>query len=355
MRVLDRYIVRTLLAAISVVTLVLLVLLGLFMFISQQGEVGTGGYTSGQALWFVLLNVPDQLFQFLPIGAMIGALVGFGGLARGSELTVMRASGVSIRRIGVSAGMAGLLLAALALVVSEFVAPDLGQLAREQKALAKYDNISFAGQGGAWVRDGDLILKVEAQSADGAFGGLTVFDLSGTGGLTGVGRAASALEQPGGRWKLNGYAESRFDGASITARRVPSRDLDTRVSGAFLGVATADPTQMSVRALRQLVAYLHGNGQETRAFEFALWSRIAKVVAVFFAVLLALPFVFGSLRSTGAGARATQGLILGLGYFLLQKMVESGTLAFNLDPMLLAWAPTLLLGAVVGTLVLRMR
>ena len=354
MRVLDRYIVRTLLAAISVVTLVLLVLLGLFMFISQQGEVGTGGYTSGQALWFVLLNVPDQLFQFLPIGAMIGALVGFGGLARGSELTVMRASGISIRRIGVSAGMAGLLLAALALVVSEFVAPDLGQLAREQKALAKYDNISFAGQGGAWVRDGDLILKVEAQSADGAFGGLTVFDLGG-GGLLGVGRAASALEQPGGRWRLNGYAESRFDGTAIAARRVPSRELDTRVSGAFLGVATADPTQMSVRALRHLVTYLHGNGQETRAFEFALWSRIAKVVAVFFAVLLALPFVFGSLRSAGAGARATQGLVLGFGYFLLQKMVESGTLAFNLDPMLLAWAPTLLLGAVVGTLVLRMR
>jgi lipopolysaccharide export system permease protein len=355
MRVLDRYIVRSLLSAIGVVTLVLLVLLGLFMFIAQQGEVGTGAYSSGQALWFVLLNVPDQLFQFLPIGAMIGALVGFGSLARGSELTVMRASGVSIRRIGVSAGIAGLLLTALALVVSEFVAPDLGQLAREQKALAKFDNISFAGQGGAWVRDGELILKVDAQSADGAFGGLTVFDLSSTGGLLGVGRAASALEQSGGRWRLNGYAESRFDGTNVAARRVPSRELDTRISGAFLGVATADPTQMSVRALYDLVNYLRGNGQETRAFEFALWSRIAKVVAVFFAVLLALPFVFGSLRSAGAGARATQGLMLGLGYFLLQKMVESGTLAFGLDPMLLAWAPTLLLGTVVATLVLRMR
>ena len=355
MRVLDRYIVRSLLSAVSVVTFVLLVLLGLFMFISQQGEIGTGGYTSARALWFVLLNVPDQLFQFLPIGAMIGALIGLGSLARGSELTVMRAAGISIRRIGVSAGMAGLVLALLALLVSEFVAPALGQLAREQKALAKFDNISFAGQGGAWVRDGDLILKVEAQSADGAYGGLTVFDLSGHGDLLGVGRAASAAEQPGGRWVLKGYAESRFDAEAVTARQVPSRNLDTRVSGAFLGVATADPTQMSVRALRHLVSYLRGNGQETRSFEFALWSRIAKVFAVFFAVLLALPFVFGSLRSAGSGARATMGMILGLGYFLLQRMVESGTLAFGLDPMLLAWAPTLLLGAVVGTLVLRMQ
>lgn len=355
MRVLDRYIVRTLLGAVSLVTLVLLVLLGLFLFISQQGEIGTGAYTGTRALWFVLLNVPDQLFHFLPIGTMIGALVGLGALARSSELTVMRAAGVSIRRIGVSAGIAGLLLAALALAVGEYLAPSLGQLAREQKALAKYDNISFAGQGGAWVRDGDLILQVDRQGAGGSLGGLTVFDLSAEGRLAAVGRAARASELPEGKWRLDGYAESRFSDRTVIARHVPSREFDTRVSAAFLGVATADPTQMSVRALRQLIGYLHSNGQETRVFEFALWSRIAKVVAVFFAALLALPFVFGSLRAGGAGARAAQGLMLGLGYFLLQKMIESGTLAFSLDPLLLAWAPTLLLGGIVTLLVLRMR
>ena len=355
MRVLDRYIVNTLLAAVTVVTLVLLVLLGLFLFISQQGEIGVGNYGSAQALWFVLLNMPDQLFQFLPISTMIGSLVGLGSLARGSELTVMRASGVSIRRIGVSAGMAGLGLALLALLVSEFAAPSLGQLARERKALAKFSNISFAGQGGAWVRDGDLILKVEHQSGEGAFGGLVVFDLSSTNPVLSVGRAASALELPHSGWQLNGYAESRFSDAGVAVSREQARKLDTRISGAFLGVATADPTQMSVRALHSLLRYLRSNGQETRAFEFALWSRIAKVVAVFFSVLLALPFVFGSLRSAGAGARAAQGLILGLAYFLLEKMVESGTLAFGLDPLLLAWAPTLLLAVVVGALVLRMR
>lgn len=355
MRVLDRYIVRTLLGAVSLVTLVLLVLLGLFMFISQQGEVGRGGYTSLGALWYVLLNVPDQLFQFLPVATMMGALVGLGTLARSSELTVMRAAGISIRRIGGSAALAGLLLALLALGVSEYVAPALGQLSREQKALAMYNNISFAGQGGAWVRDGDLILQVDAQAAGGAFGGLTVFDLAGSGQLAGVGRAARARELPQGGWRLDGYAESRFGDSSVVARRTPSRDLDTRVSGTFLGVATADPTQMSVRALGDLIGYLRGNGQETRVFEYALWSRIAKVVAVFFSALLAIPFIFGSLRSGGAGARATQGLLLGLGYFLLQKMVESSTQAFALDPLLLAWAPTLLLGGLVTALVLRMR
>jgi lipopolysaccharide export system permease protein len=355
MRVLDRYIVKTLLAAVAVVTTVLLVLLALFMFISQQSEIGTGGYGSAQALAFVLLNLPDQLFQFLPIGAMIGALIGMGGLARSSELTVMRAAGVSIRRIAMSVAIAGLALAVLAFAVSEYLAPTLGQLAREQKALAKFANISFAGQGGAWVRDGDLILKVEQQSGDGAFGGLMVFDLASSDSLVAVGRAASASELPGGGWQLQGYAESRFSPGGVSVAQESARMLDTRISAAFLGVATADPTQMSVRALRSLIGYLRSNGQVTRNYEFALWSRVAKIVAVLFAVLLALPFVFGSVRSAGAGARATQGLVLGLAYFMAQKMVESGTLAFALDPLLLAWAPTLVLAVVVSALVLRLR
>jgi len=182
-----------------------------------------------------------------------------------------------------------------------------------------------------------------------------VFDVGGSDHLAGVGRASQARELPGGHWRLDGYAESRFGDPVVASHRLASRELETRASGAFLGVATADPTQMSARALRQFVSYLRANGQDAHVFEFALWSRLAKVAAVFFAAMLAVPFVFGSLRSSGAGARATQGLVLGMGYFLLQKMVESGTLAFSLDPVLLAWVPTLLLGGTVSVLVLRMR
>ena len=62
-----------------------------------------------------------------------------------------------------------------------------------------------------------------------------------------------------------------------------------------------------------------------------------------------------ALRSAEGGARATLGLMLGLGYFMLQRMVESGMLAFGLDPLLLAWLPFMLLAAVLTLLLLRLR
>jgi len=86
---------------------------------------------------------------------------------------------------------------------------------------------------------------------------------------------------------------------------------------------------------------------------FAFWSRIARTVGVLFAVLLAIPFVLGSLRSAGAGTRMMLGLLIGIGFFLLQRLIESGSVVFNLNPVVLAWLPTTLLA--LATLMLLMR
>lgn len=355
MRVLDRYIVRTVLAAVLLITIVLVILVGLFLFINEQSQVGTGAYGNLEALRFVALNLPTTLFEFLPVGALIGGLVGLGALARTSELTVMRAAGISKQRIGGAVAMAGLLLVLLSAALGEWIAPSLGQMAREQKAFSRFSNVSFAGSGGAWIRDGDLFVKAEQRATDGAFSGFTVFELTGDNQLLGVGRAAKAAERPGEGWTLRDYAESRFDGDRVASRSDATRALSTRASADFLGVASTDPMQLSVRALRNVIAYLKGNGQETREYVFALWSRVARTTAIFFGVLLAVPFAFGSLRASGAGARSVVGLALGVTWFMLQKMTENGTSAFSLDPILLAWVPTGLLAIAVSVMLLRLR
>ena len=170
-----------------------------------------------------------------------------------------------------------------------------------------------------------------------------------------MGRAASATERADGSWELREFAQSRFEDGRVAAVRAPSRRLTTHVSSAFLGLAASDPEELSLRELRSAIGYLHANGQDARRYRFAFWSMIARLVAIPLAVLLAVPFLFGSLRSSGNGARATLGLVLGLGYFILQRMVESGTIAFGLDPLLLAWLPTAVLAGGHGAVRMRCR
>jgi lipopolysaccharide export system permease protein len=78
-------------------------------------------------------------------------------------------------------------------------------------------------------------------------------------------------------------------------------------------------------------------------------------VAIAFTVLLAIPFVLGSLRSAGTGARMLMGLLLGMAFFVLQRLIESGTIVFDLNPIVLAWLPTALLAMVTVTLLTRAR
>ena len=355
MSILDRYIVRTLLGAVLLVMLVLLVLGGLFVFFTQQSDIGIGHYTVADAFWYTLLNLPQQVYQLLPITALIGSLIGFSQLARGSEITVIRATGVSVARLAGTALIAAALLIAFEAAIGEFVAPQLQEAANQQKAFTQYNSVGFGGGTGAWVRDGDLILNVARQSGSRQFSGMQVFQLSPQHTLVSIGHAASATAAGQRRWLLAGYAESRFTNDEVTTSPPGEKLLQSNVTAGFLGLAVQDPEQLTLRALWQVIGYFNANSLDARQYLFAFWSKIARTVAIAFAMLLAIPFVLGSMRSAGAGTRTMLGVVIGLAFFLLERLIQSGTNVFNLDPVILAWLPTALLATVTLLLLGRAR
>jgi lipopolysaccharide export system permease protein len=355
MNLLDRYVIRAVLGGVMIVLAVLLTLGALFLFANQQDDIGTGSYTALDALWFVLLNMPQQVYELMPIGVLIGALLGLGSLARGSELTVMRAAGISVWRIAVSVAMAGLLLMFLAVICGEFLAPPLQAMAKQQKLLAKFSTITFAGRGGPWVRDGNLLINVTQQSGGAEFSGMRIFELTDEHVLKSVATASTASVQPNGSWKLSHYASTTFGGERIESQRQESRDFASSVSGDFLALTVSVPRQLETRVLWNLIRHLKQNDLDASQQEFAFWSRIARTTAILFAALLAVPFVFGSLRSAGSGARTLLGVLIGVSFFLVQRMLESGALVFDASPLVLAWFPTALLGSAALILIARTR
>ncbi|MGI9245172.1 MAG: LPS export ABC transporter permease LptG [Steroidobacteraceae bacterium] len=357
MGVLGRYIVRTALAYTGLVMLVLVALGALFLFIGQQDDIGVGNYSSTQALLFVALNLPSYVFQLLPVAALIGALLGLGNLARGSELVVMRASGVTTLRFCAWLGTAGLIMAALMFIVGEYVAPPLGQYARQMKVFAKFDEFSLAGSRDTWVRDGDTIISVDQQSASTRFGGIKVFQLDANRRLVSVARAESASVARDRVWRLDKYVETKFaaDSRSAAVLRNAEKEVRTSLSPEFLGLAVAEPEGMGVRDLRAYIEHLRRNELQSGKYETALWSRIARFAAVMLVVILALPFSIGSLRTSGQGARTVIGVLIGAGFVLLSQTLENSGQLFDLPPVLIGWIPTALLAALTGVLLWRTR
>ncbi|MEA3149436.1 MAG: lipopolysaccharide export system permease protein [Gammaproteobacteria bacterium] len=344
MNTLDRYLYRTVLLYALMAMAVLLTLGALFLFISQQSDIGVGNYSAGDAFVYTILNLPEQAFELLPIGALIGALMGLGTLASGSELVITRASGVSVWRIAWPVGLAGLTMAVVMYGVGEYVAPPMGQFAKREKTTSKLADISFAGSSSAWVKDGNLILRVQTGEVDQAFGGVSLFELEGPTKLRSIKRADRISVGEPGHWRLHNVATTRFDDAKIESEVIPEITMASTVNPDFLGLAATDPDLLTLRGLWSYIDHLRRNNLGTASFEIGFWSRIARLFAVIIVTLLALPFVFGPLRTTGAGTRTVIGVLLGVVFFLITRTIENGGQLFNLNPVIIGWLPTVAIG-----------
>jgi lipopolysaccharide export system permease protein len=343
MNTLDRYLYRTVIVYTLMAMAVLLTLGGLFLFISQQSDIGTGDFTTGDAFLYTFLNLPEQIYELLPIGALIGSLMGLGNLAAGSELVVTRASGVSVWRIAWPVGLAGLTLALVMYGVGEYVAPPLAQFAKREKTTSKLADISFAGTSSAWVKDGNLILRVSTGEVDQSFGGVSLFELDAPNKLHSVQRADRISVAEPGRWRMHNVATTTFGDNQVTSKVDDELIIRSTVNPDFLGLAATDPDLLTLRGLASYIEHLRRNSLDTQYYAIGFWSRIARTVATITVTLLALPFVFGPLRTAGAGTRTVIGVMLGIVFFLITRTVENGGQLFKADPAVVGWTPTLVL------------
>ena len=248
-----------------------------------------------------------------------------------------------------------ILLIFLAVVCGEFLAPPLQAMAKQQKLLSKFSTITFAGRAGPWVRDGDLLINVSQQSGSGEFAGMTIFELTADHHLKSVSTASTARVQPDGDWRLSHYESTMFGGEVIESEKEDSREFKSTVGGDFLALTVSAPRQLETTVLWGLIRHLKQNSLDSSEQEFAFWSRIARTAAIVFAALLAVPFVFGNLRSAGAGARTLLGVLIGVAFFFIQRTLESGAVVFDASPVVLAWFPTALLASAALLLIARTR
>ena len=98
----DHYIARTVILTVLATWGVLLGLDVVLAFADEFGDVGKGGYTINHAIAATCLTIPWRAYNLFPTAAVIGALLGLGQLAASSELTALRALGLSRRRLSVS-------------------------------------------------------------------------------------------------------------------------------------------------------------------------------------------------------------------------------------------------------------
>jgi len=350
---LSAYMMRTIVASTGMVLVVLLALAGLFEFIGELDDI-KGDYQTPQVILFTALRLPNLAFEMLPVAALIGSLLGLGALAGHSEIIVMRSAGLSVTRLAGMVAVSGAVMLVLTGLLGEFIGPPLDFYARDMRMEARYQKDDDLGKD-AWVKDGPVYLHLERVNSEFDFGSIYLFRFDNENKLASIAQAENSGIDDQDNWILENLRETRFrnDGVQVVESSLAVESFE--VNAELLGNSLAKPLSLSARGLLVYIDYLKRNNLDASQYESEIWYRASRTLTVLIMPILSLAFVFGSLRSGGAGGRLMIGVVVGLAYYLASETLANSGQVFDLNPAIVNWLPLLVLCAITVIALRRVR
>jgi len=341
-------------AVISATLLVLLVLIGLQVFISfvaQLNDLGKGHYGLWQAMTYVPLTLPSSVYDFFPMAGLLGSLLGLGYLASNSELIIMRTSGVSMMKIIGAVLCAAVMWLVFMTTIGELIAPFSMHYAETEKAIAKSGGQALDTKHGIWMRDGDDFIHIDSAVPGLQLNGISQYQFNNDHQLLKTVYAKTAIRKDH-QWYLEDVVETKFDGLSASSDTIAELPWSIAVNPELMQISEIDPEEMSLHKLFQVIQYRKSNGLTVRSYQLEFWQRVLQPIATLVMIFLAIPFIFGPLRTVAMGFRIVAGVIVGFSFYLLNQFLGPFSLVYQIPPFIGAILPSILF-ATLGFILMR--
>lgn len=362
----ERYLAQSVIWAVLAAMLLLTALLGFSELLSQLGRLSES-YTLSQAVLFAVLKMPAYAYEVFPMALLIGVLAGMGQLAAQSELTIIRASGWSPSRILLALAKGLLLLWLMMLLVGESLAPWAEKTAMQLRLVNGAQHLSLAGETGFWTKDQRRYITAQTVVKQDQLAGVIIYELDATKDRYHVIQAQGAdFDAHTRQWTLQGVREQwigsegingdfPFVGLTWHQTQQDSLAISLPFEPMALSLMAQDKKNWSWIELRSQIDTMKASGLQTQTLELALWRKLAHPISLLAMLALALTLLLGAGRSASMGGRVLLGIVMGLLFFLLNRVVGDMAALANLPALVSAFLlPTSIL-LVSLTLLARMR
>jgi lipopolysaccharide export system permease protein len=338
MRQLDSYVARNVLMATMVVMIVIVGLDAIFTLVDELDNL-KGDYQLLDALLFSGLRLPRRIYEYMPMACLIGCLAGLGSMAANSELTVMRAAGVSINRIVFAVLKPMAVLMVVSLLLGEYVVPSLERIAQAKKAVAQGATEALSNKGkGFWHREGDTFMRFNAVEPGGVLHGITRYEFNEENELKQVVYAQRALYQRA-YWQMENIVTTVISGDVVSQETKASGRWDTELTPEKLSVVTVSPRDMSITTLYYYSQYLDEQGLNSDQYMLSFWRKVTQPLSTFALVILGISFIFGPLRSVTPGYRIFSGIIVGMIYKYAEELLSPASIVLGFEPVMASVIP----------------
>ncbi|MEJ7808731.1 MAG: LPS export ABC transporter permease LptG [Telluria sp.] len=378
MKILQRYFFVSIAQAVGFVLAAFLALNAFFDLTGQLTLIGSNGYGLQHALLYVLLRVPYHVYEVMPVAALIGTIITMAQFAASSEFTIMRASGMSTRQAAWMLFKIGIVLVLVTFVFGELIAPRTAPIAERMRLSAKGATVTQGFVSGMWTKDmvrsegiagtvtGSRFFNVRQFRNDGQLIDVRLYEFDTDFRMRSLITAARGSYKGNNIWRLEDVTETLFsntaqqaevaampaappqilsnygqDTSLVTTRKMPGMDLVSEVTPKIISVSASDPDRMSANELAVYARHLSENKQESERFKIAFWKKLFDPLAIFVLMALALPFAYLQTRSGGVSIKIFAGIMIGVGYMLVNSLFAHLGVLSAMPAVLTAIAPSL--------------
>lgn len=342
MRIYRRYLAREVSGAILLVLAGFLALFGFFDMIGEVKNVGEGSYQLHHAVAFVALRMPGRIYELMPIAVLIGTLYALSTLARHSEITVLRASGMSTYRLLTGLFQVAVIFALITFFIGEIVAPPSERAAQQLRLRERGQTVGQDLRSGLWVKDERSFINVKVVLPDSRLQGIRIYDFDASAKLRSITDAKEGVYVPPASWRLTDVVQTQLQGERSKVVKMPDMEWHSALNPDILAVLMIAPERMSLLHLSAYVKHLSENSQKTQRYDIALWKKVVYPLAALVMVALALPFGYTHNRVSGVSLKIFSGVMIGVFFHMLNGLFSNLGAINSWSPLLSAMAPSVL-------------
>ena len=341
MNQITKYLNKEFFINIATIVLGLIALFSFFDFIREINDLGKGGYGLLQVINYVILSMPGHIYEIIPLGVLIGAMYTVGQLSQNSEFTVMRSSGLSVKKIAASLIYVGLLFCLLTFVIGDLISPNSEKNAQRLKISSTDSVVSQEFKSGFWIKDGKSFVNIENVLPDSSLEDIHIYEFDNDFKLRTIVNAKEGFFQDG-QWKLKDISLTSMGEDKVILTKIENGNWKSLIRPEMMNALIISPEKMSTMNLVKFINYLQINNQKVTKYEIALWEKLIHPIMPLVMLIFAVPFGFLQERSGGKYLKMFIGIVIGISYQILNTMIRHLGLLNDWQPFMSSLIPTMI-------------
>ncbi len=341
MKILDKYIAKQILMSVFSVLGILIIVVGLLDLVDEIKKVGDG-YSLALAFLYVLLNIPQNIYEVLPIATLMGSLIGLSKLSSTNELNAAKFSGLSLSKIIKVTLKTGVVIVLITFLIGEFIAPQGQQIANNVKNLSESTRLSMKNTDGIWIKNKSSFIHIAKVYPGKIVQEISIYRFNEKQQLM-ESIYADEGNYINGKWVMKNITSTNFRNKNIEIINNNIASFNEFVDLDLFDIMVIKPNQMNLLQLQKYIKYLKDNSMESKNYQLAFWSKFSIPLSCLVMFLLTTPFVHSSIRSASYGQRIFIGILTGIGLFLFNQTINKLSIIINMPPFVGSFLPIFIL------------